>query len=321
MVRAQFYPGKIASTSQALGLSSGPRVGQHESRDRDREKAVARVFMWMHRGSCPHLVESTALLTASQLLERTQQHVPTDPGLGACSATTSAAVRTSYATAFSRFVTGLLDGQQDKQRKMSMYAVAKEVGLPAALVELRHQITHEQLPSLAKLKKAATNALEWIWEYYWRHLEQPDRTAGPLASRGDGWLIGPALLHKVAQCLDEDDASVRAGCIKDHAANLSEAKVLQALAQVTSSTDSPDLMLRSIRAARELLHDQTDDHRMVEADDSHDTGNIKKHIAETRARLDSLEYESANTSALAPGPAPWTRDVDNWVPKPIGTVS
>ncbi|TWU78347.1 rRNA-processing protein las1 [Metarhizium rileyi] len=70
----------------------------------------------------------------------------------------------------SSFVTGLLDGHQDKQRKQSMYSVAKTIGLPATFVELRHQATHEQLPSLAKLRAAARKALAWIWDYYWKDL-------------------------------------------------------------------------------------------------------------------------------------------------------
>lgn len=51
-----------------------------------------------------------------------------------------------------------------------MYSIAKNIGLPATFVELRHQSTHEQLPSLAKLRTAAQKALLWIWDYYWRHL-------------------------------------------------------------------------------------------------------------------------------------------------------
>ena len=55
---------------------------------------------------------------------------------------------------------------------MSMYGVAKSVGLPATFVELRHQATHEQLPSLTRLRTAAKKGLEWIWEYYWKHLPE-----------------------------------------------------------------------------------------------------------------------------------------------------
>ncbi|KAF3359317.1 hypothetical protein VdG1_02340 [Verticillium dahliae VDG1] len=142
-VRRQFYPDAAPQAQLRPG-----HAGQHD--------AVARVSLWMQRGGCPHLVESTALLVAAIL---------SDAEGGGSSAGTYAA-RAAYAAAFSRFVTGLLDGHQDKQRKLSMYSVAKTIGLPATFVELRHQATHEQLPSLAKLRAAARRALDWIWERF-----------------------------------------------------------------------------------------------------------------------------------------------------------
>lgn len=51
-----------------------------------------------------------------------------------------------------------------------MYQVAKEIDLPASFVELRHQATHEDLPSLVVLRRATVRALEWLWDYYW-HLQ------------------------------------------------------------------------------------------------------------------------------------------------------
>ncbi|UKZ57828.1 hypothetical protein TrVGV298_011689 [Trichoderma virens] len=127
--------------------------------------------MWMQRGNCPHMVESTALLMAAVLSDEAA-------ATGNAGASTYA-VRAAYAAAFSRFVTGLLDGHQDKLRKQSMYSIAKNIGLPATFVELRHQATHEQLPSLAKLRSAAKKALAWIWDYYWKHLGEAEKAKDP----------------------------------------------------------------------------------------------------------------------------------------------
>lgn len=52
-----------------------------------------------------------------------------------------------------------------------MYSIAKNIGLPATFVELRHQCTHEELPSLPKLRGAAEKSLSWIWDHYWKNLE------------------------------------------------------------------------------------------------------------------------------------------------------
>ncbi len=149
-VRRQFYPASASDGSQQQGAGA--------SASDERHQAVSRVSVWMQRGHCPHMVESTALLTAAALSDE------------AAGTSAGYAVRAAYATAFSRFVTGLVDSHQDGQRKLSMYAQARRLGLPAAFVELRHRATHEQLPSLGRLRAAARDARAWIWDYYWRQL-------------------------------------------------------------------------------------------------------------------------------------------------------
>lgn len=84
-----------------------------------------------------------------------------------------------------RFVTGLLDSHQDKARKLSMYGVAKTIGLPASFVELRHQGTHEPMPSLTQLRPAARRALTWIWEYYWKNLPPLEMTEDEQKEKGE----------------------------------------------------------------------------------------------------------------------------------------
>jgi ribosomal biogenesis protein LAS1 len=59
--------------------------------------AVARVSMWMQRGGCPHMVESTALLMAAILSEGGAGR-----GDGAERAARGYAVRAAYSAAFSR---------------------------------------------------------------------------------------------------------------------------------------------------------------------------------------------------------------------------
>ena len=70
-------------------------------------------------------------------------------------------------TAITRFVTALLDSTQTSKYKVSMYAKAAEVGLPALFVDLRHESTHGEMPSLRVLRDAAEKGLEWLWRDYW----------------------------------------------------------------------------------------------------------------------------------------------------------
>lgn len=48
-----------------------------------------------------------------------------------------------------------------------MFQRAIDLGLPASFVELRHEATHRELPSLIVLRNAAQRSLEWLWDYYW----------------------------------------------------------------------------------------------------------------------------------------------------------
>ena len=64
-----------------------------------------------------------------------------------------------------------------------MYSIASKIGLEASFVELRHQCTHEALPSLTRLRGAAKKALDWLWENYWVGLS--DERGMMRAGRGD----------------------------------------------------------------------------------------------------------------------------------------
>jgi hypothetical protein len=321
VVRGQFYPRSIGQETVQPGSSD--RVGQAACEVDHRQQAVARVSVWMHRGHCPHLVESTALLTAAQLLERSEHDSAPISELRQSSATTSA-IRASYATAFSRFVTGLLDGQQDKQRKMSMYAVAKEVGLPAAFVELRHQVTHEQLPSLATLRKAAVRALQWIWEYYWKLLEEPPLPAanadGQEALRKDS-----ALIDTFMEILQEGDEDVRRSRVDEMTVSIPVTDALLVLQHISSSAKEPKLILRAVRLTHQLLAGPLRSLEAAGKDTIRDVEMVRGHVRSAQTELaklgdESVHQEMEDDSNVLLESKAWVREPNNWVPRPIGVV-
>ena len=79
-------------------------------------------------------------------------------------------LRGAYCTAISHFVTGLADTQQTRLHKKTMLAAAREIGLPAAFIEVRHWIAHEGVPPLEVLRNNAEEALQWLWKGFWRDL-------------------------------------------------------------------------------------------------------------------------------------------------------
>lgn len=69
-------------------------------------------------------------------------------------------------------MTGLVDSKLHGQKK-TMFQRAIDLGLPASFVELRHEATHRDLPSLVVLRSAAQRSLEWLWGYYWSKIDLP----------------------------------------------------------------------------------------------------------------------------------------------------
>ena len=74
------------------------------------------------------------------------------------------------------FVTGLLDSQQESKYKVSMFTKAQEIGLPALFVDLRHEATHGDMPSLKTLRNAAQRAMQWLWVDYWAKLKSTSQS-------------------------------------------------------------------------------------------------------------------------------------------------
>lgn len=138
LVRHQFYAASPSwlgehsrmwhqDTTKHGGLSEGdeegkdnlgnPEAGEQERRRHRRmagverlrrnqrlqlHQAVARVSMWMQRGNCPHMVESTALLTAAVLSDEELMVNTKATGVDNVTASSAYAVRAAYSAAFSR---------------------------------------------------------------------------------------------------------------------------------------------------------------------------------------------------------------------------
>ncbi|KAI1007299.1 hypothetical protein K3495_g921 [Podosphaera aphanis] len=283
-VRAQFYPDDAPPTSS-----------NHDLSDR-RKEAVARVGIWMQRGNCPHAVESTAILT-SALLNDARAHE-------------TYCVRAVYAAAFSRFVTGLLDCQQEKRHKMSMYAVAKTIGLPATFVELRHQATHEALPSLARLRAATLKALRWLWYYYWTHLSDAPRDADDCVAAMTALVQDPTTHPAVA-----------AACVRRWPAE----HVMQTLFDLQTATRDPAAWVRAAHLQAALLDDNT----RAGSERPDDLTSPTRDLARVHAEVDAMQQQlsaveiavDAGGADETAGPAQaWTRWHGPWKPRPIGVV-
>ncbi|KAH6658346.1 Las1-like-domain-containing protein [Truncatella angustata] len=323
-VRAQFYPSsphasttivRTASANTTPSVNAATSFGIRDEAESGQRHAVARVAMWVQRGSCPHMVESTGLLMAAILDDLQAQ--------GSTGGTS--AVRLAYSAAFSRFVTGLLDSHQDKQMKQSMYSIAKTIGLPATFVELRHQCTHEQLPSLLKLRSAAHKSLVWIWDYYWKHLTDGESADGGNMDVASGSTCSEALLSYL---LTEDVAKR-----KVHERRLShwdEDTLLEALTEIEESAEDPRVLLRASKLSRQILDGKislsaTSTPKREYAGNLKDLESIQAEMSRMATELDDVQpierpHSEERPVKAAPQAKGWSRYEGTWKPKPIGVI-
>jgi ribosomal biogenesis protein LAS1 len=217
-----------------------------------------------------------------------------------------------------RFVTGLLDGHQVKQKKMSMYSIAKSIGLPATYVELRHQATHEELPSLSKLRTATQKALRWIWEYYWVKLavESP-----PIANNDC-----KAFIRRIVH---ERDAT-RQSELESNLSSWDEDELLMALLEVQWVSKDPEVLLRCVNLHRKVTGGgSTPKMSAKNSKSGSPTSKLEKMRAEMTQMNEGLDEVEVEASVKEKG----DMDVDEpesgmgwalwegpWVPKPIGVV-
>ena len=127
-----------------------------------------------------------------------------------------------------------------------MYSLAKTLTppLPATFVELRHQATHEELPSLPKLRSATRKALEWIWGYYW---------AGLTSSREYEERREESCLEFLRRVLGGEDAEE----LDEKLDRWSEREIMDALLEIDASTEDPEVLLASTKLKKKILGGDT----------------------------------------------------------------
>ncbi|KAI9282365.1 Las1-like-domain-containing protein [Sporodiniella umbellata] len=118
--------------------------------------ALDRIQTWSNRGQLPSSIEITGLLIESIIRDEQHGHTMSHKEL-----------RLLYSMGIIRFVNGLVDQEQNKKHAQTVLTIAKSINLPSWYVDLRHESTHERLPSLSVLRSAATQAVAWLHDHYW----------------------------------------------------------------------------------------------------------------------------------------------------------
>jgi ribosomal biogenesis protein LAS1 len=195
-----------------------------------------------------------------------------------------------------------------------MYSIAKTIGLPATYVELRHQATHEELPSLPKLRTATQKALRWIWDYYWVHLT----VDSPVNDDCKGFL---------KKLVEENNDRARWE-METSLSGWEEDRLLGALVEIQGETDETEVLLRALQLHRSIANG------MIKVGEKKDKQSLEKQsldIEEVKNEMSRMEAElnQEDDTESAPkesemivdsGAKGWSKWEGPWVPKPIGVI-
>ena len=132
--------------------------------------------VWRLRGKLPVAVDATLSLKRIQLALLTQGGIY-DPVI----------LQLALSAALLRMVNELTDPGQRGQYAMPINRLAENIGLPRILVDIRHEATHDTLPSLPTLELGLEIALEWLYANYWEPFSQ-STLASSLRDRVEGAL-------------------------------------------------------------------------------------------------------------------------------------
>ncbi|ETK75020.1 hypothetical protein F441_18699 [Phytophthora nicotianae CJ01A1] len=139
-------------------------VGLFSSDPFAQQRVVSRVASWRSRVQLPVAINATAQLVELQLHESMAQHHHHAVGV---SSRSHMELSLLYASVIVRCVNGLVDGSQKGAYATAVSTLAQRIGIPLWIVDLRHESSHNQLPSLPVLRFAAQHLLAWLRSNYW----------------------------------------------------------------------------------------------------------------------------------------------------------
>ena len=150
-------------------------------------RAIEIVQMWRVRGRVPLAIDAHAQIAELHLMDeeavkarekRQNQKRRVDgggeettkaAGTAAAAGTyqSESTLRLSYAMTLTRLVNGICDPSQKGKFAVSVQTLASQLNVPRTLVDIRHDSTHNQLPSIQRLRKASEDAIGWLNVHYW----------------------------------------------------------------------------------------------------------------------------------------------------------
>ncbi|XVF52038.1 hypothetical protein PTKIN_Ptkin04bG0233000 [Pterospermum kingtungense] len=136
--------------------------------------ALSRISTWRSRGCLPVVIDVTASIIEIQ---------QTDPFFRSDKREADLHSEQMLAMLYSMAILRLVNCVIEKRRKrtgISIADAAEEIGIPRRLIDVRHEGSHRDLPSLAIVRDSSIVALNWLKSYYW----EPQKKQIPFQREG-----------------------------------------------------------------------------------------------------------------------------------------
>ncbi|XP_048437636.1 uncharacterized protein LOC103946347 isoform X1 [Pyrus x bretschneideri] len=135
--------------------------------------ALRRISTWRSRGCLPIVIEVTASIIEIQQKDPHFRKDQSNDALDNCRTAQSNDVSLSeemlamlYCMAIMRLVNGVVEKTR-KKTEVSIAVAADAIGIPRTLIDIRHEGSHRELPTLVVVRTASLKALDWLKCYYW----------------------------------------------------------------------------------------------------------------------------------------------------------
>lgn len=155
--------------------------------------ALKRISSWRSRGSLPVLIDVTASIVEIQHMDPCFRQDQSDDA-----SVSEEVLAMLYCMAIVRLVNGAVEKTRRKE-VVSIAVAAEAIGIPRMLIDIRHEGSHRELPSLKVVRSASIKALDWLKSYYW----EPQSKAIPFQGEGNANVKKEikSMIRELAICL------------------------------------------------------------------------------------------------------------------------
>ncbi|CAH9110178.1 unnamed protein product [Cuscuta epithymum] len=216
------------------------------------DSSLLRISTWRNRGCIPVAIDVTASIIEIQQKDPFfRDNVPKGAQLS------EEILTMLYSMAITRFVNGVIEKNR-KKNEISIADAADAIGIPRMLIDVRHEGSHRDLPSLKLARLASTKALDWLQSYYWK----PQRDAIKRDQTTKFQQETRDKLHELANCLKEKENGTLCSFTKEKRPKKPVTKCLKNILRLyySSSSEVVSVLLEMLLNALDSSHlaDQPD---------------------------------------------------------------